>query len=134
MGGIMRERLKAVRMGWTHRGVIFSQEHGRVKFFLTVNRYEDGRIGEVFITCDASGSTLDGFCDAWSTAISMLLQHGETVDELVTKFAFAEFEPKGRTECREIGFARSVPDYVMRWLQGRVGHKTAQDGCTGQDG
>ena len=115
----MRERLGEVRRGWTHRGVIFSQEHGRVKFFLTVNCYPDGRVGEVFITCDASGSTLDGFCDAWSTAISMLLQHGETVEDLVRKFGFAEFEPKGRTECREIGFARSVPDYVMRWIQMR---------------
>lgn len=114
----MRERLENVRAGWTHKAVIHSAEYGRVKLFVTVNRFPDGRMGEVFITCDASGSTLDGFCDAWSTAISMLLQHGETIDDLVRKFGYGEFEPKGMTESAEVRYAKSVPDYVIRWMKG----------------
>jgi ribonucleoside-diphosphate reductase alpha chain len=113
----MRERLENVRAGWTHKAVIHSAEYGRVKLFVTVNRFPDGRMGEVFITCDASGSTLDGFCDAWSTAISMLLQHGETIDDLVRKFGYGEFEPKGMTESAEVRYAKSVPDYVIRWMK-----------------
>jgi ribonucleoside-diphosphate reductase alpha chain len=119
----MREKMGETRMGVSHKGVIHSAEYGRVKFFLTANRYADGRFGEVFITCDASGSTLDGFCDAWATAISMLLQHGETVESLARKFAHVEFEPKGMTESTEVRFARSVPDYVMRWLAGQWAQK-----------
>ena len=114
----MRERLENVRAGWTHKAVIHSAEYGRVKLFVTVNRFPDGRMGEVFITCDASGSTLDGFCDAWSTAISMLLQHGEPIDDLVRKFGYGEFEPKGMTESAEVRYAKSVPDYVIRWMKG----------------
>lgn len=112
-----RERLPVTRDGWTHRGVIHSLEFGRVKLFVTVNRFPDGRLGEVFITCDASGSCLDGFCDAWSLAISMLLQRGESVEALARKFCFQEFEPKGMTERKSADgkgvVARSVVDYVM---------------------
>jgi hypothetical protein len=112
----MRERMESVRVGVNHKGVINSAEYGRVKFFLTVNVRKDGRVGEVFVTCDASGSTLDGFCDAWSTALSMLLQHGESVEDLGRKFGGQEFEPKGWAEAEGMHFVKSIPDYVMKFL------------------
>jgi ribonucleoside-diphosphate reductase alpha chain len=126
----MRERLENVRAGWTHKAVIHSAEYGRVKLFVTVNRFPDGRLGEVFITADASGSTLDGFCDAWSTAISMLLQHGETIDDLERKFGYGEFEPKGMTDSAEVRYAKSVPDYVIRWMKA-MGEAAAGAGAGG---
>jgi ribonucleoside-diphosphate reductase alpha chain len=124
----MRERLPETRTGVTHKAVIYSTpevcEHcgkprdtGRVKFFLTMNVFPDGRPGEVFVSADQSGGTLDGFAEAWGTAISMLLQHGMSLDELERKFAFQQFEPSGRTECKEIGLARSIVDYVIRWMR-----------------
>lgn len=123
----MRERLPETRGGVTHKAVIYAaperclecgkpQGSGRVKVFLTMNFFPDGRPGEVFVSADQSGSTLDGFGEAWGTAISMLLQHGVSLEELGRKFAFQQFEPSGRTECREIGLARSIVDYVMRWM------------------
>ncbi len=124
----MRTRLPALRAGWTHRGVIHSADEtfGRVKFFITANAGTDGdgrrRIMEVFLSCDQSGTCLDGWADAWSTAISMLLQHGETVGTLKRKFGGMEFEPRGMTEGKDTEgrtiIARSVVDYVMRWLEG----------------
>lgn len=112
----MRSRLPATRLGLTHRAVIHSSDHKRIKFFITVNFYPDGREGEIFVTCDASGCTFDGFSDSWSTGISMLLQHGEPTESIIRKFAYSEFEPKGMSEHREIKYAKSIVDYVMRWI------------------
>jgi ribonucleoside-diphosphate reductase alpha chain len=111
------------RKSVTHRAVIFAQE-GRVKFFITVGLFPDGRPGEIFLTCDESGSTLDGFCDCWAIAVSMLLQVGTPVSKLVEKFAFQDFEPRG--ECGGMGFAHSVVDYVVRWMEKEFGNRTDQ--------
>ena len=96
-----RERLPDTRRSVTHKAVIHS-EGGKVKFFLTVGLYEDGRPGEVFVTCDQSGSTLDGFADAWATAVSMCLQSGVSLATIVEKFGYMQFEPLGRTECEAV--------------------------------
>ena len=65
---------------------------------------------------DESGSTLDGFADCWAIAVSMLLQHGVTVEKLFEKFAFQDFEPRGFTDNPKIKVARSVVDYVIRYM------------------
>jgi ribonucleoside-diphosphate reductase alpha chain len=114
----MKNRLPETRRSVTHKAVIHSAE-GRIKFFITVGLYADGRPGEVFITCDETGSTLDGFADCWAIAISMLLQTGTTLDQLVEKFAYQGFEPSGRTDCPEVRRARSVVDYTVRWMEAR---------------
>jgi len=112
----MKTRMPETRRSVTHRGTIHS-EKGRIKFFITVGIYDDGRPGEVFITCDESGSTLDGFADCWAVAISMLLQTGTTLAQLVEKFAYQGFEPSGLTDCPEVRHARSIVDYTVRWME-----------------
>ncbi|MDD8011878.1 MAG: hypothetical protein PHX05_00170 [Acidobacteriota bacterium] len=113
-----RERLPDTRPSITHKAVIrAAAPFGRVKFFFTVGFYPDGRPAELFLHMDESGSTLDGFADSWSIAISIALQRGESLESLVKKFGYQEFEPKGITEDQEIPFARSVVDYVMRWME-----------------
>jgi len=128
----MRERLSDTRRSVTHKAVIYAKPEicphctetitdGRVKFFFTVGFYPDGHPGELFLHMDEAGSTLDGLCDAFGTAVSMLLQHGVTLDELAKKFAYQAFEPAGRTEDANVRMARSVVDYVVRWMVGYFG-------------
>lgn len=118
----MKKRLPATRHSVTHRGIIHAKE-GRTKFFITVGLYDDGKPGEVFITCDQSGSTLDGYSDSWAIAISMLLQTGTTLEKLIEKFARQGFEPSGQTDCQAVGYAHSIPDYVCRWMQSEFAPK-----------
>ncbi len=75
------------------------------------------RPGEVFLTFDEAGSMLDGWADAWATAVSICLQHGETLENLVAKFGYQRFDPQGMTENEAIPFAASVVDYVVRWME-----------------
>ncbi len=118
----MRERLPDTRRGWTHKAVIRWNKK-RIKFYITTNYYPDGRPGEVFLEFDQAGSLLDGWADAWSTAVSMLLQNQETLETLVDKFGRQRFNPQGMTENPEIPFASSVVDYVMRWMEMQFGRK-----------
>jgi ribonucleoside-diphosphate reductase alpha chain len=111
-----REKLPDTRKSVTHKAVILA-EGSRVKFFFTVGFYPDGRPGELFLHMDEGGSTLDGFADAWSIAVSLCLQSGVSLETLVNKFSFQEFEPKGMTDCPEVQVARSVVDYVVRWME-----------------
>src|ERR1044071_9418288 len=82
--------------------------------------YEDGSVGEIFITdVGKEGSTLRGMMNAFATAISIALQYGVPLETLVQKFAYMRFEPEGITQNPEIPFAKSMPDYIMRWLASR---------------
>lgn len=83
---------------------------------LRVGLYEDGSIGEVFIKMSKSGSTMSGMMDSFATAVSIALQYGVPLDVLAEKFVDASFEPAGITHDRDIPTARSVVDYVFRWL------------------
>lgn len=89
--------------------------------YLTVGFYEDGSVGEVFVRMAKQGSTLSGLMDAWSIAISMALQHGTPVKTLSEKFTDMRFDPSGFTSNDEIKFARSVPDYIFRFLEANYG-------------
>jgi len=106
-----RERLPATRPSLTHKFSVGGHEG-----YLTVGQYETGHPGELFVTMAKEGSTVGGMMDAFATAISLCLQFGVPLDDLVKKFTHQRFEPSGMTSNRDIPFAKSVVDYIFRWL------------------
>jgi ribonucleoside-diphosphate reductase alpha chain len=90
---------------------------GQHEGYLTVGLYEDGQPGEIFITMAKEGSTVSGLMDSFSCAISLALQHGVPLKMLCEKFAHTRFEPSGWSGNADIGFAKSIMDYIFRWLQ-----------------
>ncbi|MDD2942606.1 MAG: vitamin B12-dependent ribonucleotide reductase [bacterium] len=84
--------------------------------YLTVGLYEDGTPGEIFLVMAKEGSTLSGVMDAYATSISLALQHGVPLSTLVKKFSHMRFEPSGFTTNQQIPFAKSILDYIFRWL------------------
>ncbi len=107
----MRRRLPDTRSSITHRFNVAGHEG-----YLTVGLYADGNPGELFITMSKEGSTIGGLMDSLGTAISVALQYGVPIESLVTKFAHQRFEPMGMTANRDIPFAKSLVDYIFRWL------------------
>ncbi|MDA0321634.1 MAG: vitamin B12-dependent ribonucleotide reductase [Verrucomicrobia bacterium] len=107
-----RRRMPDTRQSLTHKFEIAGHEG-----YLTVGLYPDGRPGELFITMAKEGSTVGGIMDAFGTAISMCLQYGVSLNVLVRKFAHMRFEPSGFTKCAEIPMAKSLIDYIFRWLE-----------------
>jgi ribonucleoside-diphosphate reductase alpha chain len=90
--------------------------------YITAGEYDDGSLGEIFLTdIGKEGSTIKGMMNAFATAISIGLQYGVPLETLVRKFAYVRFEPEGYTGNPEIPFAKSMPDYIMRWLASRYG-------------
>jgi ribonucleoside-diphosphate reductase alpha chain len=90
--------------------------------------YEDGTVGEIFLTdIGKEGSTLRGMMNSFATAISIALQYGVPLETLVQKFSYMRFEPEGITQNPEIPFAKSMPDYIMRWLASRFLDVDAQE-------
>ncbi|MDQ6750016.1 MAG: vitamin B12-dependent ribonucleotide reductase, partial [Actinomycetota bacterium] len=88
--------------------------------YITAGMYEDGTVGEIFLTdIGKEGSTLRGMMNAYATSISIALQYGVPLETLVQKFSYMRFEPEGITQNPEIPFAKSLPDYIMRWLASR---------------
>src|SRR5690348_1411909 len=82
--------------------------------------YEDGTLGEIFLTdIGKEGSTIKGMMNAFATAVSIGLHYGVPLETFVDKFAFVRFEPEGYTGNPEIPFAKSMPDYIVRWLAAR---------------
>jgi ribonucleoside-diphosphate reductase alpha chain len=107
-----RKRMPKERESLTHRAVV-----GGFRFYITAGKYEDGSLGEVFVKdAGKEGSTVQGLLDGFATAVSIALQHGATLEQVVAKFAHANFEPRGETENPEIPYAFSVLDYTVRWL------------------
>src|SRR6266496_124822 len=78
--------------------------------------YDDGRPGELFITMAKEGSTVGGLMDAFGTAVSMSLQYGVPLEVYVNKFSHMRFEPMGHTKNPDIRIAKSIIDYIFRWL------------------
>ena len=106
-----RRRLPDTRQSVTHKFNISGH-----KGYITCGLYENGQPGEVFITMAKEGSTIGGVMDAFGTAISLSLQYGVPLSDLVDKFSYSRFEPMGRTTNPEIRQAKSVVDYIFRWL------------------
>jgi ribonucleoside-diphosphate reductase alpha chain len=101
----------------TRKSIIHKFEIAQNEGYLIVGLYEDGMPGEIFITMNKQGSTISGLMDTWATAISFALQWGVPLDFLVRKFEHIRFEPAGFTRNPEIPQAKSIPDYIMRWLE-----------------
>ncbi|MFG0307380.1 MAG: adenosylcobalamin-dependent ribonucleoside-diphosphate reductase [Phycisphaerales bacterium JB040] len=107
----MRRRLPDTRISKTHKFNVAGHEG-----YLTVGIYEDGLPGELFITMAKEGSTIGGLMDSLGTATSVALQYGVPLESLVRKFTHQRFEPAGMTTNREIPFAKSLVDYIFRWI------------------
>lgn len=107
----LRERLPDTRRSITHKFKIGNHEG-----YITVGLFEDGRPGEVFITMAKEGSTIGGLMDCFGTAISMGLQYGVPLEVFVSKFSWTRFEPMGWTTHPEIRQAKSIVDYIFRWM------------------
>ena len=84
--------------------------------YITVGLYDDGRPGELFITMAKEGSTIGGLMDCFGTAVSMSLQYGVPLEVFVNKFSHTRFEPMGHTKNPDIRIAKSIVDYIFRWL------------------
>jgi ribonucleoside-diphosphate reductase alpha chain len=110
-----RRRMPRERQSITHKFSIGGHEG-----YITAGMYEDGTIGEIFLTdIGKEGSTLRGMMNSFATAISIALQYGVPLETLVRKFSYMRFEPEGMTSNPEIPFSKSMPDYIMRWLASR---------------
>jgi len=109
-----RRRLPAERTAVTHKFDIAGHEG-----YITVGLYPDGQPGEIFLKMAKEGSTVSGLMDTFATAISLALQYGVPLRDLVNKFAHVRFEPSGFTGNSEIPIAKSTIDYIFRWLGSR---------------
>ena len=110
----VRHRLPAERASVTHKFALAGHEG-----YITVGLYPNGTPGEIFIRMAKEGSTVSGLMDSFATAISISLQHGVPLRVLCEKFAHTRFEPSGWTGNPEIGYAKSIMDYIFRWIQMR---------------
>jgi ribonucleoside-diphosphate reductase alpha chain len=117
----VRHKLQEERASITHKFKVGDHEG-----YITVGLYPDGEPGELFITMAKEGSTVSGLMDSFALAVSIALQHGVPLKLFCEKFAHTRFEPSGWTGNPDIGFAKSIMDYIFRWLQLRF--------LTGQQG
>jgi ribonucleoside-diphosphate reductase alpha chain len=107
----IRHRLQEERASITHKFSIAGHEG-----YITVGLYPNGQPGEIFIRMAKEGSTVSGLMDAFATSVSLALQHGVPLRVLCEKFAHTRFEPSGWTGNEQIGYAKSLMDYIFRWL------------------
>ncbi len=125
-----RERLPDTRRSVTHKFSISGHEG-----YITVGLYDDGRPGEMFVTMAKEGSTIGGLMDCFGTAVSMSLQYGVPLEVYVNKFSHTRFEPMGHTKNPDIRIAKSIVDYIFRWMGITFlpGYKEAMLGKMGGD-
>jgi ribonucleoside-diphosphate reductase alpha chain len=107
----VRRKLPSVRNAITHKFSIGGHEG-----YITVGMYDDGQPGEIFLVMAKEGSAISGLMDSFATAISLALQYGVPLRVLIDKFSHVRFEPSGHTGNRQIPFAKSIVDYIFRWL------------------
>jgi ribonucleoside-diphosphate reductase alpha chain len=121
--GPRRKRMPRERQSITHKFSIGGHEG-----YITAGKYEDGSVGEIFLTdIGKEGSTIKGMMNSFATAISIALQYGVPLETLVEKFSYMRFEPEGITGNPEIPFAKSMPDYILRWVASRFLDTDAQE-------
>ena len=111
---LRRKRMPAERQSRTHKFSIGGHEG-----YITAGMYEDGNLGEIFIRMAKEGSVVSGLVDSFATMTSLALQYGVPLNVLVDKFSHTRFEPSGFTGNPEIPMAKSIMDYVFRWLAAR---------------
>jgi len=107
----VRRKLPDERHAITHKFDIAGHEG-----YVTVGLFEDGTPGEIFLVMAKEGSTISGFADAFAQAISYALQYGVPLQVLVDKFSHVRFEPSGMTRNPDVRFAKSIVDYIFRWM------------------
>lgn len=112
MNAPQRHRLPDERPGFVHKFQI-----GEVKGYIIVGLYEDGSPGEIFLHIAKEGSTLSGMTDSFAIMLSLALQYGIPLKDLVRKFRHVRFEPDGLTGNKAIPTASSIIDYVFAWLE-----------------
>jgi ribonucleoside-diphosphate reductase alpha chain len=117
----IRKKLPDERHAITHKFDIAGHEG-----YITVGLFEDGQPGEIFLVMAKEGSTISGFADAFAQAISYALQYGVPLQALVDKFSHVRFEPSGMTRNPEIRFAKSIVDYIFRWMASKFLSPEAQ--------
>ena len=117
----MRRRLPDERQSITHKFDIAGHEG-----YITVGLFEDGMPGEIFLVMAKEGSTISGFADAFAQAISYALQYGVPLSSLVDKFSHVRFEPSGMTRNPDVRFAKSIVDYIFRWMASKFLSPEAQ--------
>src|SRR4051812_45115501 len=117
----IRRKLPDERHALTHKFDIAGHEG-----YITVGLFENGQPGEIFLVMAKEGSTISGFADAFAQAISYALQYGVPLQALVDKFSHVRFEPSGMTRNPEIRFAKSIVDYIFRWLASKFLSPEAQ--------
>jgi len=110
----VRHRLQEERMSVTHKFKVADHEG-----YITVGLYPNGEPGELFIKMAKEGSTVSGLMDSFALAVSIALQHGVPLKLFCEKFAHTRFEPSGWSNNPDIGYAKSIMDYIFRWLQMR---------------
>src|SRR5215469_14424146 len=108
----VRHKLQQERASITHKFKVGDHEG-----YITVGLYPNGRPGELFITMAKEGSTVSGLMDSFALAVSIALQHGVPLELFSEKFAHTRFEPSGWSGNPDIGYAKSIMDYIFRWLQ-----------------
>ena len=111
-----RVRLPDERQALTHKFSIAGHEG-----YITVGLYPNGQPGEIFIAMAKEGSVVSGLMDSFATACSIMLQYGVPLEVLVNKFSHTRFEPSGFTSNPEIPVAKSIMDYIFRWLDLKFG-------------
>jgi ribonucleoside-diphosphate reductase alpha chain len=119
--GPRRRKLPDERAAITHKFDIAGHEG-----YITVGLFEDGQPGEIFLVMAKEGSTISGFADAFAQAISYALQYGVPLQDLVDKFSHVRFEPSGMTKNPDVRFAKSIVDYIFRWLAAKFLSPEAQ--------
>ena len=118
----VRRRLPDERHAITHKFSIAGHDG-----YLTVGMYEDGSPGEIFLVMAKEGSAVSGLMDSFATAVSLALQYGVPLQVLVNKFSHVRFEPSGFTNNSEIPIAKSIVDYIFRWLGAKfLGREAAE--------
>jgi ribonucleoside-diphosphate reductase alpha chain len=120
-GKPLRRRLTDTRTAVTHKFDIAGHEG-----YITVGLFEDGTPGELFLVMAKEGSTISGFADAFAQAISYALQYGVPLQDLVDKFSHVRFEPSGMTKNPDVRFAKSIVDYIFRWMAAKFLSPEAQ--------
>ena len=117
----LRRKLPDERQAITHKFDISGHEG-----YITVGLFEDGMPGEIFLVMAKEGSTISGFADAFAQAISYALQYGVPLQALVDKFSHVRFEPSGMTKNPDVRFAKSIVDYIFRWMASKFLSPEAQ--------
>ena len=122
-GRPIRRKLPDERQAITHKFSIAGHEG-----YITVGMYDDGKPGEVFLVMAKEGSTVSGLMDGFATSLSLALQYGVPLEAIVDKFSHTRYEPSGFTKNPDIGYAKSITDYIARWMAVKFLGRTREDG------